>query len=284
MKKFYIIVILWILVSATANNLQAEGTKEVMPNNTHGTGLIVSTITAFPLGRVGSHIGAVSDKRLYFNIKDFTVENLYYGFHWNFLTIGTVVGPYADVYMRIYDPTGTLVSQFNMPTTGAGFINSYTEAITGPNIGGVTPAGYSPLMFTPTQNGDYWVEFYRSADGGVTQIAGGESMISIWFDMTVAETNNTQYTGRVHCNLWAFSVYDPTTLRQSPSLSSQAPFYAYTRDSVIAKVDFQLGFRPLSFIIAFNDYGYINTGNWLDDRRSVNATSLPALLNSYKVF
>ncbi|MBC7829562.1 MAG: T9SS type A sorting domain-containing protein [Chitinophagaceae bacterium] len=284
MKKIYIIAILWIIVSMTAKNLQAEGTKEVMPTNAHGTGLIVSTIAAFPLGNVGSHRTASADQRLYFHIKDFTVENLYYGFRWSFLTIGAVGAPYADVYMRIYDPTGTIVALINLPNTGAGFINTYTEAITGPNIGGATPAGYNPLMFTPTQNGDYWVQFYRSSDGGVTPLPAGESMISPYFDMTVAETNNTQYTGRLHCNLWAFSVVDPVTFSQSAALSSQAIFYAYTKDSIVAKIDFQLGFRPLSFIIAFNDYGYQNTGNWLNDRRSVNSATLPALTNSYRVF
>lgn len=274
---------LCMIVTFVDDGLHAEGTKEVMPTNSHGTGLIVSTIAAFPLGNVGSHLGAPVDKRLYFHIKDFTTENLYYGFHWMFLTTGTPV-VYNDVYMRIYNPSGALVIQLLMPTTGAGYINSYAEAIAGANIGGATPTGYSPLMFTPTQNGDYWVEFYRSTDGGITRLAGGESMLSPWFDMTVSQTNNTQYTGRVHCNLWAFSVYDPANFKQSPSLSSQAPFFAYTKDSVIAKIDFQLGFRPLSFVLAFNDYGYQRTGNWLNDRRSVNATSLPALDSSYKVF
>lgn len=285
MKKLYLILALyWVFVSISINILHAEGTKEVMPNNLNGTGLMVSTIAAFPLGNVGSHLGCAAEKRIYIRIKDFTKENLYYGFRWNFLTISAAPTIYADVYMRIFDPTGTQVALLNLPTAGAGFINSYAEAFNGPNIGGATPAGYNPLVFTPTQNGDYWVEFYRSSDGGVTQIGGGESMISPWFDMTVAQTNNTQYTGRVHCTLWAFSVYDPATFLQSIPLSSDAPFFAYTADSVVAKVDFQVGFRPLSFVIAFNNYGVQNTGNWLNDRRSVNATSLPALSNSYLVF
>jgi hypothetical protein len=284
MKKLYIIFIVWIIVSMTTQNLHAEGTKEVMPTNTHGTGLIVSTTSSFPLGNVGSHRAASIDQRLYFNIKDFTVENLYYGFRWCFLTTGAVGAPYTDVYMRIYDPTGTIVALINLPSTGAGFINSYTEAVTGPNIGGATPTGYLPLVFTPTQNGNYWIQFYRSNDGGVTPIPAGESMISPYFDLTVAQTNNTQYTGRVYCNLWAFSVIDPVTFSQSAVLSSQAVFYAYTQDSIVAKIDFQLGFRPLSFVLAFNDYGYQNTGNWLNDRRSVNSATLPPLANSYRVF
>lgn len=283
MKKLYRVLSISVLLLAH-QGLRAEGTREVMPNNVNGTGLIVSTIGAFPLGKVGAYLGCPTDKRIYFNIKDFTKENLYYAFRWNFLTISGATTPYTDVYMRIFDPSNTLVIQLNLPTAGPGFITSYAEAVNGPNIGGATPAGYSPLTFTPTQNGDYSVEFFRSSDGGLTQIAGGESMISPWFDMTVGEADNTQHLGRVYCNLWAFSVYDPATFLQSPSLSSDAPFFAYTKDSVIAKIDFEVGFRPLSFVLAFNDYGFQNTGNWVNDRRSVNATSLPALANSYKVF
>ena len=37
-------------------SIRAEGTKQVMPNSTNGTGLIVSTTTTFPLGNVGSYL------------------------------------------------------------------------------------------------------------------------------------------------------------------------------------------------------------------------------------
>ncbi len=275
-----------LLVAGFRNfEVYAEGTKEMMPNNVNGTGLIVSTTAAFPLGNVGNYLNCPADNRIYFNIKDFTKENFYYGFHWVFLAPGGVIKTYTDVYMRLYSPVGALVSTINLPgVAGNGFISTYASAVNGPNIGGATPAGYSPLVFTPTQNGNYWVEFYRSSDGGVTKIAGGETMMSPQFDMTVAQANNTKFTGRVHCSKWAFTVYDPTTNWQSPSLSSQAKFYAYTTDSVTTRVDFQSGFRPLAFIIAVNSYGVQNTGNWLVDRKSINSTSLPALVGGYNVF
>src|SRR5258708_1589302 len=175
-----------------------EGTKEVMPNATNGTGLIVSTTAAFPLGNVGSYVPASGatpvDNRIFFRIKNFSTENLYYGFNWEFLTptSGAVV-PYSDVYMNIFDPTGALVTTINLPTgAGAGFISTYASAVAGPNIGGATPAGYTPLVFTPTKNGDYYVTFYRSSDGGVTHMAGGESMLSKYFDLTVAKSKKTQ--------------------------------------------------------------------------------------------
>src|SRR6185437_12560439 len=94
---------------------------------------------------------------------------------------------------------------------GAGFISTYASAIAGPKIGGVPLAGYTPLSFTPTMNGDYYVTFYRSTDGGVTHIAGGESMLAKYFDLSVIGSagTGTRFTGRVHCNEWALSVYNP---------------------------------------------------------------------------
>lgn len=282
MKK--ILQILLIAASIKTLQVRGEGTREVMPNNINGTGLIVSTTTTFPLGNVGNYLNCPADNRIYFNIKDFTKENFYYGFHWMFLAPSGRLTIYADVYMRIYSPTGVLVTTINLQTIGSGYITTYASAVNGPNIGGATPAGYNPAVFTPTQNGNYWIELYRSSDGGNTEIAGGETMLSPQFDMTVAQTNNIQFPGRVHCNKWAFTVYDPTTNLQSPFLSSQAQFFAYTSDSVTTKVDFQSGFRPLAFIIAVNSYGVQNTGNWLVDRKSINSTSLPALSNGYNVF
>ena len=284
MKSIYTRTSLFVILIIYTCSGYGEGTKEVMPSNSTGTGLIVSTTAAFPLGNVGNYLNCPLDNRIYFDIKDFTKEKFYYGFHWVFLTPSGPATLYTDVYMRVYNPLGTLVATINLPSSGAGFINTYAQAVNGPNIGGATPAGYTPSVFTPTQNGSYWVEFYRSGTGGISKLPLGESMLSPLFDMTVAETNNTQYKGRLHCNKWAFSVYDPATYFQSPALSSQAQFYAYTTDSVTTKVDFQNGFRPLAFIIAVNSYGIVNTGNWLNDRKSVSASSLPALANGYKVF
>ena len=262
----------------------SEGTREVMPNNVNGTGLIVSTTASFPLGKVGNYLNCPVQNQIFFNVKDYTNEELYFGFH--FIQLGQSVSttPFTDVYMRIYDPSGTLVSTINLPDAGAGFINDYASAIAGPNIGGATPAGYDPLVFAPTMNGDYYIELYRSSDGGATSIGGGESMMSPFFDLTLAETNNTQYTGRVHCTKWAFTAYDPATFFQSAFISSNATFYAYSTDSVVTKIDLNTGFRPLAFIIAINNYGNQDTGDWLNDRKSVNASSLPSLANGYPVF
>lgn len=275
----------------------AEGTRQVMTVSTNGTGLIVSTTTTFPLGSVGSYLGAPVDDRIYFRIKDYTTESLYYGFNWETLAPATPINTYTDVYMIIYDPTGAQVgAPIHLPSSNGnpGWINSYPQATAGPMINGAPGTGYTPLVFTPSMNGDYYVSFYRSSDGGNTHIAGGESMLAKYFDLTVAaylsaSNSYNRITGRVHCNKWAFSVYNPSKNDiQDPLSSTNAIFYGYTPDSVTVKVYFpSSGYEPLSFIVAFNSFGCINTGNWPVDRQSIKLTNIqegPYLAGGYPVF
>ena len=270
---------------------EAEGTRQVMPNPTNGTGLIVSTTTTFPLGDVGSYLNCPVDDRIYFHIASYTTETLYYGFNWETLSPATPITTYSDVYMNLYDPNGNLVPGYpvNLASVAgaAGFISNYTAAIQGPQIGGAPANGYLPKTFTPTMNGDYYVTFYRSEDGGVTHIAGGESMLAKYFDLTVAQ-GNTRLTGRIHCNEWALSVYNPAKGDiQDPLAPTNAEFFGYTPDSVTIKVSFPAtGFEPLSYIVAFNSFGCQNTGNWPNDRRSIVLPNLvaPYLTGGYLVF
>ena len=297
MKPLYTLILILATMSCLLESpgVRAEGTKQVMPNATNGTGLIVSTTTTFPLGNVGSYLGAPLDNRIQIHIKDFSTEVFYYGFNWEPLSpSGTPsTGTYSDVFMNIYDPTGTLVTTINLPTSGAGFISTYTQAIQGPQIAGAPASGYVPRVFNPAMNGDYYVSFYRSTDNGVTHIAGGESMLAKYFDITVA-AGPLKIPGRIHCNEWAFSVYNPSKKDiQDPQTSTNAAFYGYTPDSVTVKVSFPTapgstasGFMPLSYIIAFNSFGVINSGNWLVDRASINLPNLvsPYLTGGFDVF
>ncbi|HTR31563.1 MAG TPA: hypothetical protein VMH27_19960 [Puia sp.] len=273
------------------SGLHAEGTKQIMPNPNNGTGLIVSTTTTFPLGNVGAYLNCPVDDRIFIHVKDFTTEIMYMGFNWETLSPATPITTYTDVYMNLYDPTGALVAGYpvNLASTAgsAGFISTYASAIAGPQIAGAPASGYNPLSYTPTMNGDYYVTFYRSPDGGKTHMAGGESMLSKYFDITVAQ-GAARLIGRVHCNEWAFSVYNPGKNDiQDPMGSTNAAFYGYTPDSVTLKVSFPAsGFEPLSYIVAFNSFGVQNTGNWQNDRRSIVLTNLvpPYLTGGYLVF
>ncbi|HVW62034.1 MAG TPA: hypothetical protein VHC48_18415, partial [Puia sp.] len=120
----------------------------------------------------------------------------------------------------------------------------------------------------------YYVTFFRSTDGVNHNI--NESMLAKYFDLTVMQVLSgvrTKVPGRVHCNDWALSVYNPASGHhdwQEPTSPTNAQFFTYTPDSVIAKVYFpSTGFMPLSYLVAFNNFGVKNNGNWLVDRKSI---------------
>src|SRR6187402_1256279 len=167
MKLFYLLRVSLLLLVVSI--VRGEGTREVMPIKTNGNGLIVSTTSSFPLGNVGSYLGAPVDQRIYIRIKDFSKEILYYGFNWETLAPSGTISTYCDVWMNIYyqdgTPNGVLVTQVHLPCTGQGFISTWDSASFGARIGGAPAKGYNPLTFTPTQNGDYYVTFFRSPDG-----------------------------------------------------------------------------------------------------------------------
>src|SRR5690606_30074946 len=147
--------------------------------------------------------------------------------------------------------------EYSFTSPQNGLIDSYTEAITGPNINGLTPAGYRPITFDPTINGDYSIELYRSVDGGATaDMAGNGEVYFPWFDFTVARANNTQYPGRVHCQKWSLITYsppDPNFLIQINN-SFEGSYHGYTADSTVLRINFLSGFRPLGFTVAMNNY------------------------------
>ena len=173
-------------------------------------------------------------------------------------------------------------------TTGiAGSIDNYTQASTGANIAGSKPGGYSPLTFTPTVAGSYYIEIYRSNDGGVTMDSSANGRAAgVYFDFTVADNSgaHAEHTGRVHNDLWGFYAVDPTTFGNIAQASSSADVYSYTSDKVVIKVNIQAGFEPIAFNVSLNSYGCNNGGNFSIDRKSINAAVSPSLANGYPVF
>lgn len=276
--KAALLILLNIGYLLSPSSTRAEGTKQVMPVYANGTGLVVSTTASFPLGNVGSYLGAPVDQRLYIHIKDFSTEKLYWGFHWETLSPSLPIDSLTNVYMRIYDPNNNEVARILLPTSGAGWIPGdslgWQKACFGPSLLG--SPGYNPQIFTPAMNGDYYVEFYQSNDGGATHPSTGESMISKYFDLTVVAANKG-IKGRVHCNEWCFSVYNPHAGDiQDPKSSTNASFVGYTPDSTSVQVSFPAptgssatGFKPLTYIVAFNNFGVVNNGNWIQDRKSI---------------
>ncbi len=270
-----------LLMLLVNNNVLADGTKNIVPNSTNPTALAL-----LPSTNSGSFLNCSQDNRIYFNIKDHTTENFYYGFRWTNYGNNTLLN---NVYIKIFNPSGTLVlGPTLLPSAAAaGFITTYAQAFAGPNIAGTVPTGYTPLVFDPTANGDYWIEVYQSSDAGATQLGGAASTTwskSDFFDLTVATAAGALRNGRIHCDKWGFVAYNPGTSVPSYDAESEASFYTYTSDSTISRISFEPGFRPIAFNFATNSYGVANSSNFSVDRRSVNAATAPTLSGGYKVF
>jgi hypothetical protein len=296
-KKLQPLLFLFLLLSSFFT--KAQGTKEVSPNEINLTGL-----TALTSQGSGSYLGCPKDNRIYFHIKNFSTEKLYFGFrphYYNNLTGKPTAAHCADsIYIKIFAPDSTVVFTSKLDTTigSAGFINNYIQAFAGPNIGGATPTGFTPKVYTPTVNGDYWINLYYSHDGGNTMevVTSTNGWLKFpYFNLTVATASNVIYPGRVFSSKWNFvAITNKDSLagtykhsdRFSPNgnASSEAVFYSYNQDSVVTKVDFEPGFRPLAYNFAVNNYGVNNSGNWLVDRQSRNDATAPALANGYKIF
>jgi hypothetical protein len=281
-----------------AQTVSAEGTKTISPSPNSCTALAL-----LPSRNNGDYLGCDESNRIYFRITDCTTENLFYGFNWQRYGSGTNSpmeymssvtressqeygsGLLRDMYMKIFSPDGSLAAgPIPLPISGAGFISTYQQAIAGPQIGNLNPNGYLPLSFTPKTNGEYWIELYRSHDGGATQMASSVWSYAPYFDLTVATDSGKIHSGRVHCVKWGLIAIDPQTFANVVSANASPILYPMTDDGVVYKITFEHGFEPIDFNIALTRYGISNTGNWLKDRISRNNVVSPSFVGGYPVF
>ena len=238
MKSVLLIVTLcWIYPYSIA-----EGTKELRPSSSdYGNIEINDQGRTFAL-----ESNTDSLHRLYIHIKS-TTEKIYFGFQPKDKTAGHGT-------FRIKDPSGTVVyTRTNVTTaTGAGYIESYAEAIAGPKISGSPSGGYNPLSYTPTTTGDFYIEF-------TTTLAGTYHFDL--FDITVVDVSNNPIHGRLWSYAWDISTQGATNIYN-------ATMYVYTGDKYTTSVNFN-GMQPNGFVVSCNSKGTQNTGNEAVDRQSV---------------
>ncbi|WP_191072944.1 tandem-95 repeat protein [Mesoflavibacter profundi] len=286
------------------SNAFADGTRQVMPNATNGTAIYIRTDAS----NSGPYIGAPESNRLYFTIADATSENLYFGVQARIRNSyqGGNNPLLTNFYYRIFNAAGvaqTPPTLFTNSGTAAGYIPNYARAVAGPNIGGATPAGYNPIVFDPSANGDYYIELYSSNDGGATAVntaPGGINFLP-YFDFTVSDAANNQVDGRIWSRKWSFITYlvenadnnagTPNVPNPSGNASFEGDFFAYTDDQVIVEVQFEPGFRPFGYQLAMNRFGVVNdddnpANDFLLTRGSVSyGTGLaPSLDNGFQIF
>ncbi|HOW30098.1 MAG TPA: hypothetical protein PLP88_00895, partial [Bacteroidales bacterium] len=270
--KFFSIILLLVIFPFAA--VFAEGTKQLEPAVGPGTQYCKlyfdNDLTQFRVPF--AQLGCSADYRLYFYIDNPAVETVYFGFG-SATNYGNSV--LNDLQFQIKDPSNNVVAGFSMaalPTAGAGFISTMAQAQAGPNIMGSVPAGYTPLSFTPTVAGNYYIEFSRN--NAPIDIDG---RALTYFDLTVAN-GTTPIDGRLWSKAWQLS---SSTTSAAAGGKSYASFYSFTTDSIVTRFNCN-GFAGGVFTVYCNQYGTANTGTWIIDRRSImgNGTVIP----QYKLF
>lgn len=246
MKQFIITILAVFCLSILPSRLLfAEGTRQVMPTTSSKGQLCINRYR--------------NDFALYDGLAEFRLniavanptEVIRFGF-------GRVIGQYTSgLVYRIKDPSGNIVlSGSPVPSSGPGFINSYSEAVAGPFPAG---GGYNYLKLHPVKTGDYYLEFNYPGT-----ISDDNRRILEFFDITVANESGSELNGRVWSKAWQF-------WSGSDSYSSNDRFYGkmmiFSDDSIVTQVDCN-GFKGGSFSFSSNSTGCSTTGNLTNDRMS----------------
>lgn len=274
-KFTFIFSLVSILISSS---LFAEGTPTLSPSASNITGVLIAPDLAS-----GSYFNAPEDNRIYFNINT-SLERLYFGFDWRQYAVGTPPR-LNNVYYRIRRASDDAVVQSGLwdSTAGsAGSIDTYNQAMVGPNIGSTT-SGYNPLTFNPTTTGEFYIEFFRGTSVNSPLTSINDRAVAALFDMTVATTAGVKKNGRVHSDRWS-CIAISVNYGNITNGNSESNFYAYTEDRVVLLIDFSSGFQPIAYNLSVNSYGVSQVGTFEVTRRSINAAVSPSLPNGFKVF
>ena len=271
--KVFFKIIVFLLVILHSFKSEAEGTKELSPDVNQITSLVFT-----PSSGLGSNFGAAQEDRIYFRIGNHTTENFYFGLG-NFVSSGTAI---SNVYYRILNSSGTVVQTPVLLDRNQ--IDAHVKALVGANINGTAPTGYTPLLFDPTSDGDFYIEFYRSNDLGVTST---NTTFNIpFFDFQVANSLGYRINGRTYAEKWSFRACNPSNNWLGGFTDPIDPIlYSYTNDNIVVKVEFT-DFQPLDFTPAFNGYGVnSNQTDWFIGRKSVTSGGTgPTLVGGFKTF
>lgn len=289
--RFFTPLLLMALMGINA--VHAEGTRQMAPNASIMIGAATTTdIAALHINNPSYNNFAAYNNpnpqnRLYIHIKDPQTECIYLGFNWGHNNITTMNPPRIQFEYRIKDPNGNIVFGPVTVDPANPNINNWSEAFNGPmQIYGA--AGYNATHVTGADlqsqgwsgKGDYYIEF--------NDIENNDFLIDFW-DISVANCSGpapVEMLGRIWSFNWAiFAIND----FGFPLRPFNGAFFVCAPDpdnihaSFVTKIDFNgSGFRPAAFNIAFNSFGIMNTGNIMEDRKSIENTN--ATQAEYAIF
>ena len=257
---------------------QTEGTRQLNTNSVNSTSLYLCNDFAAhcnstnglrtQFATFNDATSASDNDRLYFITID-PKEVVYMGFQG-----GTLNGnPARRIVYRIKNLAGTIVqAERNLPTSGTGFINTFTEAWNGPNqLITSTPNGYTASEFTPPLPGTYYIEFTeRRTDNNNVNV---ESFDISLFDLTVADTvAQVAKPGRLYSKSWQFT--------ETGNSNFYGKNYIISDDSIVTSATFT-NMDGGAWVQYCNKTGCGNT-NWQVDRKSLYHTQV--IYPQYKIF
>jgi PKD repeat protein len=259
----------------------AEGTREVAPTVQN---LVMLEVNRPGFGEFAAYNGP-ENSRLYISIDEDnpTQEVVYIGLSGEYDANGNPLLDFSSsqYQFRIRRDEGgadpVVHGPFNINVTNAN-VTSWNQSLYGNYSTATMQAGQKMYEFEPTQGGDYYIEFL---DFSTSQTDDERVLIGYW-DITVTK-NDVVQDGRVWSRNWAF---------RTPKINGTFPeicewdqefagtLFSYTSDKFVSKIDFsESGFQGLSFTVAFNSRGPGNSGDVIEDRKSVpfeNATGAAA--------
>lgn len=267
-----------LFLSFFPGHIMAEGTKELNSNNVQSTKLYLCndfTNHCNTSNGVRSQFAvydetqsSVDVDRLYFVTLN-SSEVVYLGFQGGGLS--NPVNPARHIVYRIKNLAGTIVqAEQVLPTSGTGYISTFTQAVNGPNQLGIT-TGYTAVVFTPPAAGTYFIEFSCRRDDNNNFYIGNFQMLLI--DITVAGTSPAvAKPGRVYSKAWEF-VEDQNFYGTN---------YIISDDSIITSAQFT-GMQGGTWVTYCNQTGCGNSSaNWITNRKSLYHQQ--ALYPQYKIF
>jgi len=196
-------------------HVYSEGTKQTIPSELGCAWLFLTRIQTFSTDTFGVYT-ADSNHTIHVAIIH-PGEKLYMGFNW-----------LSDIPLELYcriKHNGIVVwgeVEVSLDEGGPGHIDNYSQAVAGPNI--INLAGYNPLVFSPSEAGDYIIEF---------NFLNGSKKIK-YYDFTVVDTTILPYKaidGRVWSKAWAFQSCTSLTY---PGFTTT--LFVRTNDSVVDSV------------------------------------------------
>ena len=238
-----------------------EGTKQIRPNSTDYGALYIGG------GSIFATPGCGVKYRININISN-AGETILFGFH----------GPTnTSANFTLRKPDGTQVANGTVPsTTGqTGYIPDWTTAVAGPfpASGGYTPLTYQ--VSNPLELGDYFIDF----SGFSGSLRMNEFDIQVVTGANSPALTGDAINGRVWSGAWQFYA----DLNSNETFSGK--LFVYSDDGIVTSCKYGNS-RVGQFSMYCNQYGCLNTGNFVSDRKSKDQnTSLSfSGIAQYKIF